>query len=61
MPELTRIQTELTDGIISSTVDPVAEVVEVQVWVATQARQRELDARYGPGVVILTGALTPID
>lgn len=60
MAELTRIQNEI-DDIVSSTVDPVAGVVEVEVFVATQARQREFDARYGPGVVRLSGVLTPID
>jgi hypothetical protein len=62
--DLTRIQNELTDpkaGVTSSSVDIRTGTVEIYVFVATQARQRELDAAYGPGVVRLIGQLTPID
>jgi hypothetical protein len=31
------------------------------VFAAHASRQRELDAKYGPGVVVLRGALHPID
>jgi hypothetical protein len=57
--ELHRIQAELRSlpGILSSGIDVVANQVTAEVYVATQARQRELDARYGPGTVKLTGFL----
>jgi len=61
--ELTRLQDQLigTPGMTSSSVDILSGTVEVRVFVATQARQRELDARYGPGLVRVVGELKPID
>lgn len=57
-----RIQPELTiEGKVRLGSHPILEIVEIGVWVAHESRQRELDAKYGPGVVILTGLLTPID
>ena len=39
----------------------ITGTVQIGVFLATQARQRELDSQYGPGLVILVGALEPID
>jgi hypothetical protein len=66
--ELTRIQhEEAGEGVaaserrMTSSVDPDTGTLRIEVFVGTQARQRELDAKHGPGVVVLTGLLTPID
>jgi hypothetical protein len=61
--ELTRIQQDLghEPGSLVSSIDVVTGTVRVEVFAPTQSRQRELDARYGPGLVVLTGALEPID
>jgi hypothetical protein len=48
-------------GMTYAAIDVVTGTVEIGVFVATQARQRELDAKYGPGLVNLVGALEPID
>jgi hypothetical protein len=63
LAELTTIQSALTreSGMNYSSVDVVTGTVEIGVFMATQARQRELDAQYGPGLVHLAGALEPID
>jgi hypothetical protein len=60
--ELTRIQIEEAGkpGMTSS-VDPVTGTLGIEIFVGTQAHQRDLDARYGPGVIVLTGLLLPID
>lgn len=59
--ELRAIQEELSDvpGFLGSGVTEGA--VQVSVLVARVATQRELDDRYGAGVVRLVGALRPID
>jgi hypothetical protein len=60
--ELTRIQyEEASKPGMTSSVDPVTGTLGIEVFVGTQAHQRDLDARYGPGVIVLTGLLTPID
>jgi hypothetical protein len=61
--ELRRIQDELTKepGIVSSGADPVTGMVRLETYVAREGMQRDLDARYGPGVVILQGLLQPLD
>jgi hypothetical protein len=61
--ELTRIQDQLTGtpGMTGSSIDILTGTVEVRVFVATLAGQRELDARYGPGLVKMVGELKPID
>jgi hypothetical protein len=63
LAELTGIQSALSGGpgMNYGSVDIVTGTVEIGVFLATQARQRELDSRYGPGLVILVGALEPID
>jgi hypothetical protein len=58
--ELRRIQSEITDG-YSVAVNTMGGFVEVEVFAAYETRQRELDAKYGTGTVILYGALKPID
>jgi hypothetical protein len=59
--ELRAIQEEMSDlpGFLGSGVTEGA--VQVSVLVAHVATQRELDDRYGAGVVRLVGALRPID
>lgn len=60
--ELTKIQMEeASKPGMSSSVDPVTGTLGIEVFVGTQAYQRELDAEYGPGVIVLTGLLMPID
>jgi hypothetical protein len=63
LAELTNIQSALIGepGMSYASVDVVTGTVEIGVFLATQTRQRELDARYGPGLVRLVGALEPID
>jgi hypothetical protein len=46
---------------LRGSVDEVTGVVQITVTVATSAAQAALDQRYGPGVVVLTGWLKPID
>lgn len=59
--DLHRIQGELSTlpGLLSAGVDTLTNQVVAEVYVATDARRRELDTRYGPGVVKLTGILEP--
>jgi hypothetical protein len=45
---------------LSSEVDPVRDRVEATVFVADPAAQQALDRRFGPGVVVLTGEITPV-
>ena len=61
--ELDKIRQELDGepGVRWASTDEVTGIVEVAVYMATRARQHELDAKYGQGLVILVGALTPID
>jgi hypothetical protein len=61
--ELRRIQDELTKepGAVSSGADATTGTVNLGVLVALESRQRDLDARYGAGVVVLQGLLQPID
>lgn len=60
--ELTKIQyEEASKPGLSSSVDPVTGTLGIEMFVGTQAYQRELDARFGPGVIVLTGLLIPID
>jgi hypothetical protein len=59
--DLHRVRAELSTlpGLLYAGVDTLTNQVVAGVYVATDARQRELDARYGPGVVKLTGLLEP--
>ena len=59
--DLHRVQDELSTlpGLLSAGVDTLTNQVVAEVYVATDARQQELDTRYGPGVVKLTGLLEP--
>ncbi|GAA1896313.1 hypothetical protein [Asanoa iriomotensis] len=59
LAELRRIQAALPD-VLNSGIDVVANQVTADVYVATDARRQELDARYGPGTVRLTGFLEPM-
>jgi hypothetical protein len=61
MADLQRIQSELQGlpGMLSSGIDVVANAVDVEVEVATAARQRQLDDLYGGGTVRLNGFLRP--
>lgn len=63
LAELTKIQAGLASerGMTHASTDVVTGTVEIGVFVANQARQRELNAKYGPGLVNLAGALEPID
>lgn len=63
LAELTQIRQERAaePGSIGASIDEVTGTVEITVYVATQTRQRELDAKYGRGLVNLVGALEPID
>jgi hypothetical protein len=59
--ELDRIQAELTrPGVLQSSVDVVANRVDLTVYAATPAEQKRLDATYGAGAVRLTGWLRPL-
>lgn len=42
-------------------IDVYTNRVTVEPWVAWERQQKELDARYGAGAVVLTGRLRPID
>lgn len=61
--ELRAVQQRLgrEPGVHASGVDTLANRVDVGVYVATEERQRELDARFGPGMVRLHGLLQPVD
>lgn len=61
--QLRKIQDELSTepGMTYASTDIVAGTVEIGVFVATEKRQRELDAKYGAGLVNLIGTLEPID
>lgn len=61
--ELASIQASLTDvpGMLTSAPDVRAGQVVVELVVATEERQRELDERFGAGTVRLQGVLVPID
>jgi hypothetical protein len=64
--ELAAIQSEIDEtaeaiGMVSSTVDDVTGVVEVEVVVDDAALQEEYDARHGPGTVVVTAWLEPVD
>jgi hypothetical protein len=61
MAELTAIQNQFSDPGTSSMIDEATGTIDVKVYVATLARQRELDQRYGPGLVHLHGIFEPID
>ena len=61
--ELEEIQAEVMAGLpdfVSSSIEAPAGPVVVEVLVATAQEQRDLDARFGKGVVRLTGTLTPV-
>ena len=60
---LRRVQRELESeaDVLSSGIDVVTAQVTLDVMVATEELQRDLDARYGEGTVRLFGALDPID
>lgn len=61
--ELRRVQEGLAGepGTLFSSSDVASGTVELCVPVATEERQRELDERYGTGVVRLVGQLEPLD
>ncbi|GIH08763.1 hypothetical protein Rhe02_68300 [Rhizocola hellebori] len=61
--DLLKIQQELSGepGLNYSSPDVLRGTVEIGVFAAHASRQRELDAKYGPGVVVLRGVLHPID
>ena len=62
MAELMRIQVVVASAPGSySSIDVVTGTIEVGEYVATQARQRQLDSEYGPGLVTLVGSFVPID
>jgi hypothetical protein len=63
LAELKRVEKQVNPGpgVIYSEIDPVTGIVEVEMWVATHQRQRELDVKYGSRLVHLAGALAPID
>ncbi|WP_204052424.1 hypothetical protein [Microbispora siamensis] len=47
-------------GAQSASVDERAGHVEIGVWAATPELQREIDEKYGKGLVVLAGVLTPV-
>ncbi|HKE15927.1 MAG TPA: hypothetical protein VKB80_13715 [Kofleriaceae bacterium] len=53
--------TESLPGGASSDIDVYANRVMFRAWAAFERNQKELDARYGAGAVVLTGVLRPID
>jgi hypothetical protein len=63
MTELTDLQRQVAHepGISYTSVDIVTGTIEVGVFVATRARQHELDTQYGSGLIRLVGVLVPID
>lgn len=60
---LSAIQKELIQGLpaASSDIDTLGNKVTIDMWVAFEGQQKEMDARYGAGAVVLTGLLRPID
>ncbi|MPY99079.1 MAG: hypothetical protein GEU97_13970 [Actinophytocola sp.] len=60
---LEEVQREIVDvpGFISGGIDEPANVVRIEVYVATDELRAELTDRYGPGTVELTGFLQPVD
>jgi len=63
LKELKEVEKQVNPGpgVLYSEIDVVTGTVGVEMWVATQERQRELDVKYGSGLVHLVGALEPID
>ncbi|NUO58480.1 MAG: hypothetical protein HOV71_15810 [Hamadaea sp.] len=61
--ELLAIQDQIvtTPGVTGSSPDPVTETVNVRLFLATEAQQRDFDARYGVGLIVLKGELKPLD
>ncbi len=61
--ELVHVQRGIQDtpGVLSSSIDEVRGKVDLQVLVATEELQAELDERYSAGAVRLVGMLEPID
>jgi hypothetical protein len=62
--EVKRIQAEVqgqVQDMILAGMDEVTSTAHATVWLARASQQREFDARYGKGVVILNGWLEPID
>jgi hypothetical protein len=61
--ELRRIQDELIrePGVVSSSIDVTTGTVTVEVFLALQSRQRDLDAKYGTGLVRLQGVMQPLN
>ena len=61
--ELLRIlrETVRLPGVRGGGVDEIRNAVSLDVWVAWQSRQRELDSRYGSGAVRQEPLLKPID
>lgn len=55
-----RVHQDLPDVVLGSGPDPVANVLSVQVFVATDELQQDLDQRYGEGTVVLDGWLRPV-
>ncbi len=51
----------MTNCVISAGVDILAERVVLDVYVATEERQRAVDAEYGARVERQQGAFEPID
>ncbi|MBN6051089.1 hypothetical protein JYK22_04000, partial [Nonomuraea sp. RK-328] len=51
---------DLGQPFTSTSVDIMKEQVVVGVWVASEKLQQRLDDKYGEGVVLLQGALTPV-
>ncbi|WP_433222306.1 hypothetical protein [Microtetraspora malaysiensis] len=49
-----------TKGAQSASVDERADRVEIGVWVVTPELQREIDEKYGEGLVVLEGFLKPV-
>ncbi len=67
LADLQRIQAELGDGsgaglhLLSSSVAVTRNRVEAMVVLAAEEDQAAMDARYGPGTVVLESALQPAD
>ena len=61
--ELRKIQEEVgkAPGVISSGIDVTSGTITVEMFLARESRQRELDAKYGAGLVRLQGVLHPLD
>ncbi|MBB2914288.1 hypothetical protein FHS43_005600 [Streptosporangium becharense] len=54
-----RVQEEV-EGVYSVSADERAGHVRAGVWVATPERQRQVDGKYGEGLVVLEGFLRPV-